>query len=109
MSAGEIKRFGNMPWDWTGTPQYVGGAFHCYIVDATGRKIGTVWGPSEEKIERARLWSAAPMLLEGAEDAVIALKLLRTGLLEKAPETIAVIDAHIDELEYAIGKARAGQ
>jgi hypothetical protein len=53
----------------------------------------------------ARLIAAAPMLLEGAQDTVGALKLLRTGLRERAPETLGVIDAHISELEYAIAKA----
>lgn len=98
----------NMPWDWTGTPQTAGGAFHCYIVDSTGRKIGTVWGPGDEKIARARLWSAAPMLLEGAQDTVEALKLLRVGMAGE-PKALEVIDAHIDELEYAIAKATGGE
>jgi hypothetical protein len=97
----------NMPWDWEGTPQFEGGAFHCYIIDCTGRKIGTVWGPSQEKIERARLWSAAPMLLEGASDAVEALKLLREGMAGE-PKALEMIEAHIDELEYAIAKATGG-
>lgn len=54
----------------------------------------------------ARLIAAAPMLLEGAVDTVEALKLLRMGLAKRAPEAIPVIDAHIDELQYAIAKAK---
>lgn len=54
----------------------------------------------------AHLIAAAPMLAEGAQDTVEALKLLRVGLVEKAPETIEVIDAHIDELSYALARAR---
>lgn len=57
-------------------------------------------------IEDARLIAAAPQLLEACEDGLAALKLLRTGLLDRAPEAIAMIDAHIDELEYIIAKAR---
>lgn len=52
------------------------------------------------------LIAASVMLLEGAADALEALKLLRTGLRERAPETIEVIDAHISELEHAIARAR---
>lgn len=54
----------------------------------------------------ARLCAAAPMLLEAAEDTLEALTLLRIGLRDRAPETIGVLDAHIDELRYAIAKAR---
>lgn len=99
--------FPNMPWDWEGTPQFEGGAFHCYITDSTGRKIGTVWGPHDEKKARADLWAAAPMLLEGAQDTIEALKILRIGM-EGEPKALDVIDAHIDELEYAVAKATGG-
>ena len=47
---------------------------------------------------------AAQMLLEGAQDAVEAFKLLRLGMAGE-PKAIEVIDAHIDELEFAIAKA----
>ena len=52
----------------------------------------------------ARLMSAAPFLLEGAQDAVQAFKTLRIGLQDNKA-AIECIDAHIDELEYAIAKA----
>lgn len=54
----------------------------------------------------ARLIAAAPMLYEGALDAVKAFKLLRVGMAND-PKAIEVIDAHVAELEYAIGKAEA--
>lgn len=49
--------------------------------------------------------AAAPELLEGAMDAVKAFKLLRAGMIDDAA-ALEVIDAHVDELEYAIAKAR---
>ncbi len=52
----------------------------------------------------ANLIAAAPMLLEGADDAVKAFKVLRIGLAGE-PKALEVIDAHIDELEYAIATA----
>lgn len=44
---------------------------------------------------------AATELLEGAQDAVEAFKLLRIGM-QHEPKALEVIAAHIDELEYAI-------
>lgn len=41
------------------------------------------------------------MLMEGAQDAVDAFKTLRIGMLDNKA-AIEVIDAHIDELEYAL-------
>lgn len=39
-----------LPWDWTvaGAPSN-NGAFHAYLVDATGRKIAAIWGKGNEK------------------------------------------------------------
>lgn len=58
-----------------------------------------------EYTANARLIAAAPMLLEAADDTLEALKLLLIGLSTRAPETIPVINAHIEELSYAIAKA----
>lgn len=55
------------------------------------------------------LITAAPELFEGAQDTVEALKLLRVGLANGVidpAKMIEVVDAHIDELAYAIAKAR---
>ena len=30
-----------------------------YIVDCTGRKIGTVWGPAENRMKIAEKWAAS--------------------------------------------------
>ena len=54
------------------------------------------------------LMAAAPMLLDGAQDTVEALKLIRIGLANGVidePKMIEVIDAHIDELSFAIATA----
>lgn len=76
---------------------------------------GVPWGDDvyDQSIPRfneaeanARLISAAPELLDAAEDSLAAFRLLRVGLLKLAPETIEVIDAHIDELEFVLAKAR---
>jgi hypothetical protein len=39
-----------LPWDWVaaGSPA-ANGAFHAYLVDATGRKIAAIWGKGHEK------------------------------------------------------------
>lgn len=63
---------------------------------------------SATRLSDGALITAAPMLLEGAQDTVEALKLLRVGLTNgviDAAKMIEVIDAHIDELAYAISKA----
>lgn len=54
---------------------------------------------------------AAKMLYEGAKDACIAFKLLRKGHEHniRVPQALEVIDAHIDELEYAIAAYRASR
>jgi hypothetical protein len=38
------------PWDWiaAGTAD-ASGTFHAYLVDATGRKLGAIWGRRGEK------------------------------------------------------------
>jgi hypothetical protein len=45
-------------------------AFHTYILDANGRKIGCTWGPITEKVWTAALWAAAPELLEALQGVV---------------------------------------
>lgn len=60
----------------------------------------------------AALIEAAPELYEGAVDTIEALKLLRLVLrlgLASDAKVVAVIDAHLDELEYATAKARGEQ
>jgi len=52
----------------------------------------------------ARLIAAAPELLEAAQDAVEGFKTLRIGLRDNKA-AIECIDAHIDELNYAIAGA----
>lgn len=47
----------------------------------------------------------AERLREAAEDAVKAFKLLRVGMLDNKA-AIAVIDAHVDELEYALARGK---
>lgn len=42
-------------------------AFHSYIVDANGRKIGVAWGPVTEKVWTAALWA-------GSLDTLASLK-----------------------------------
>jgi len=60
--------------------------------------------PTKEGEANARLIAAAPELLEGAQDAVEAFKILRVGMLDNKA-ALEVKDAHIDELNYAIAKA----
>ena len=51
--------------------------------------------------------SPATMLFEGAVDTVASLKLLRMGALANLPmgESLDLIQAAIDQLEYAISAA----
>lgn len=48
--------------------------------------------------------TASLMLLEGAQDAIKALKLLRKGVVNQLDMRLAVgmIDSTIDELDYAV-------
>lgn len=39
-----------LPWNWVSSDSPSGnGAFHIYLVDATGRKIAAIWGKGNEK------------------------------------------------------------
>lgn len=70
--------------------------------------VGTVDLTSPEGEANAFLIAAAPMLLEGAQDSIEALKLLRLGLangITDEPKMIELLDAHIDELSFAIATA----
>lgn len=67
---------------------------------------GYVQAYGVDRQNNARLIAAAPMLLDGAVDALAAFRLLRMGAVAAMPESVAMIDAHIDELEYAISEAR---
>jgi hypothetical protein len=53
----------------------------------------------------ARLIAAAPQLHDAAVDALEAFRLLRDGLSHDA-KAVEMIDAHIDDLEIALMKAR---
>lgn len=87
------------PWDWEATGvANANGGFHCYIVDANGRKIAAVWGKGSEK-------EATAMLLSAAYRMAFAIR-------EAAKETSVSIDgtatmprALYDELENALDAA----
>jgi hypothetical protein len=70
--------------------------FHTYICDANGRKIGVVWGPTEEKVWTAALWVAAPDLLAALENMVK----VRGGEFEYDSEV-----AYFEQARAAIAKA----
>lgn len=49
-----------LPWDWTASERPTNnGAFHIYLVDASGRKIGSLWGKGPEKEAMAKAIVAA--------------------------------------------------
>lgn len=58
-----------LPLDWTSsaTPS-ANGAFHVYLVDANGRKVGALWGTSPEKQAMAKAICAFPRGLEVLKD-----------------------------------------
>lgn len=41
-----------LPWDWVTNSDGTG---HVYLIDATGRKIGVIWGKPDEKVATADL------------------------------------------------------
>lgn len=51
--ASEVMRPAELPprpWDWvTSGTVSANGLFNAYLVDATGRKIGAIWGKGKEK------------------------------------------------------------
>lgn len=87
MNAPRIPTFTPTPWDWEATVQF-GDTFagHVYLVDAAGRKIGTLWGKGEEKIANAKLVSRAPRLYEALDLLVDAY---RHGELEDSDVDLA--------------------
>jgi hypothetical protein len=97
------------PWAVTkGKPRKVT-ANGVLICNAVLRNMATTAqnknGKGEDEAEaNARLIAAAPMLLEAAQDAVEGFKTLRIGLRDNKA-AIECIDAHIDELNYAIAGA----
>lgn len=85
-----------------------------HILDASGQRLAVTdtkryyQRHDDEDVANAILIATAPMLLEGAQDTVVGLRLLRIGLANSVvdePKMIEVIDAHIDELTYAIAAA----
>lgn len=97
------------PWDWSGTPQYEGGGFHCYLLDANGRKIGALWGPNKEKIANAHFICAAPELYEALRNIAAqagALRAFEFEIREVAGNTNwqCLIDA-IAQADAALAKA----
>lgn len=55
------------PWNWVTSDSPSGnGAFHAYLVDATGRKIAAIWGKGDEKQAMAEHIVA---LVNGGADA----------------------------------------
>jgi hypothetical protein len=53
----------SLRWITTALPTEHDGTGHVYLVDETGRKVASVWGPKELKVLNANLWAAAPDLL----------------------------------------------
>ncbi len=63
-----MRSFTPAPLDFT--QAYTGsanGGCHIYLTDSTGRKIAALWGGGEEKVANARLFSAAPDLIEALQ------------------------------------------
>lgn len=56
-------------------------------------------------LDPTKVREAASYLYDAAEDAAEALALLRIGLLHDR-HALKVIDTHLDELKYALAKAR---
>jgi hypothetical protein len=50
-------------WTTTAAPGQHDGAGHVYLVDETGRKVGTLWGPPDLKVRNADLFAAASDML----------------------------------------------
>ena len=70
--------------------------------------VTTNYCGATQRRANAHLIAAAPELYEAALDASEALKLLRIGMLHDR-KALEMIDAHLDELNTAIAKARGEQ
>jgi len=95
------------PWVWRGTP---GSSDLCsahgdVLKDYGYEGFGFASYDDAQDLANANLFAAAPILLEGAEDAVDAFKLLRIGMQDE-PKAVELIDAILNELEYAIRRAK---
>ncbi len=93
---------------------HLGGVYITRDVSAERRGyVARMDGSTHAALEQdanARLIAAAPMLFEAASDALDAFKNLREGMafLPDDPLAVELIDAHIDELEFAIARATGG-
>jgi uncharacterized RDD family membrane protein YckC len=92
------------PWGAGSRVIEIGGA-DLTPVDAAERTVAFV--PVAYAAD-AHLIAAAPKLFEAVLDTIEALKLLRVGLAHDA-KVIEVLNAHIEELEYAAAHARGDQ
>lgn len=86
------------PWNWVASDApSANGGFHCYVVDANGRKIAAVWGKTDEKAATAHMMAAAPAMFLAA-DALLQK-------IENVPGIEAERQALITALKDALGKA----
>ena len=88
------------PLDWTA--RGVDEQAHIYLVDSTERKIASLWGRPDEKIANARLFAAAPELLEALEELLAPLDPDKIG---DGPTYIAMLADRRAKACAAIAKA----
>lgn len=103
------------PLDWCSTPvSDTSDGFYAYVTDANGRKIAALWGSDEEKAANARLFSAAPELLEAlrrAKDTIRSWHYIGTPR-DQRDALWAIYDRSAPEMQAinrAIAKAERGQ
>jgi len=96
------------PWGWecngpAGSPM---GSGFVYLLDANGRKIGTVWGRPAEKVALADMITAAP-------DMLAALRQCEVDLTEAGkiiggsglPATGSILEKSAERVRACIAKA----
>jgi hypothetical protein len=97
------------PLDWMAVSANASGGFHAYMVDANGRKIAALWGKAKEKEANARLWGAAPELLDLAQQFEKTAEYYLRIAEKEDPDSAPGIRLTLNLIRATIAKATGGR